>query len=146
MKDTAESFIRKYEEYTEKAKIADTPGYRNQVLQKNEGKIVDIENYRSLVQKLLFYIVKVGPDCTNTGRDLARHMSNPGAEHWKAMGRIAGYLKSKNIHRHVMKIPSNPSVVNYTDTNYGVRSVSRNICTVGGTVTSWSSCTQKITT
>ena len=44
MKDTAESFIRKYEEYTEKAKIADTPGYRNQVLQKNEGKIVDIEN------------------------------------------------------------------------------------------------------
>ena len=67
--------------HREKAKIAHTSGYPNQVLQKNEGEIVDIENYRSLVGKLLFYIVKVEPDCANAGRDLARHMSYPGTRY-----------------------------------------------------------------
>ena len=74
------------------------------------------------------------------------HIQVPGTEHWKAMGRMAGYLKGKNILGRVMKIPSNQSVANYSDASYGVRSVSGNICTVGGTVTSWSSRTQKITT
>lgn len=139
--------MHKYEECTgKKAKLAPTPGYPNQVLQKNEGETVDIDNYRSLVGKLLFYIVKVGPDCANAGRDLARHMSNPGTEHWKAMGRMAGYLKGKELHGHVMKVPANMTVVNYTDASYGVKSVSGNVCTVGGTVTSWGSRTQRITT
>ena len=92
MKDIAEAFIRKYEESTGKlARPAATPRYPHQVLNKNEEETVDIENHRSLVGKLLFYIVKVGPDCANAGRDLARHMSNPGTEHWKAMGRIHSY-------------------------------------------------------
>ena len=47
---------------------------------KNEGETVDIDNYSMLVGKLLFCIVKVGPDCVNAGRDLARHMMNPGAK------------------------------------------------------------------
>ena len=147
MKDTAEAFVRKYEECTgKKAKLAATPGYPNQVLIKNEGETVDIDNYRSLVGKLLFYIVKVGPDCANAGRDLARHMANPGPEHWKAMGRMAGYLKNKIMHGHIMRVPRNLSVVNYSDASYGVKSISGSICTVGGTVTSWGSRTQKITT
>ena len=147
MKVTAETFVRKYEESTgKKAKLADTPGYPNQVLQKNERETVDIDNYRSLVGKLLFYIVKVAPDCANVGRDLARHMANPGTGHWKAMGRMAGYLKGKNLHGHMMKAPKNLSVVNYTDASYGVKSVSGSICTIGGIVTDWGSRTQKITT
>ena len=82
MDDIAKSFINKYEESTGKiARVAPTPGYPHQVLSKNEGETIDIKNYRSLVGKLLFYIVKVGPECTNAGRDLARHMSNPGEEH-----------------------------------------------------------------
>ena len=104
MDEVAESSIKKYENCTGKtAKIAPTPGYPHQVLSKNEGEPVDINNYRSLVGKLLFYIVKVGPDCANDGRDLARHMSNPEEEHWKAMGRMAGYLKGKAVQGHVMR-------------------------------------------
>ena len=61
-------------------------------------------------------------------------------------GRMAGYLKLKLTHGHVMKMPNNLSVINYTDAGYGVKSVSGTICTVGGTITSWSSRTQKITT
>ena len=72
MKDMADAFVLKYEESTgKKVKLAATPGYPNQVLQKNEEETVDIDNYRSLVGKLLFYIIKVGLDCTNAGRDLA---------------------------------------------------------------------------
>ena len=77
-----DAFVRKYEESAgKKAKLAATPGYPHQVLQKNEEETVDIDNYRSLVGKLLFYIIKVGPDCANAGRDSARHMSNPGTAH-----------------------------------------------------------------
>ena len=73
-------------------------------------------------------------------------MSNPGEEHWKAMGRMAGYLKGKTVHGHVMRKPENLMVVNYTDASYAVKSVSGMVCTVGGTVSSWGSRTQKITT
>ena len=147
MDEIAKSFIEKYESCTGKtAKIAPTPAYPHKVLSKNEGELIDIDNYRSLVGKLLFYIVKVGPECANAGRDLARHMSNPGEEHWKAMGRMAGYLKGKAVHGHIMKKPEKLMVVNYTDASYGVKSVSGMICTIGGTVVSWSSRTQKITT
>ena len=59
---------------------------------------------------------------------------------------MIGYIKSKKVHGHVMKVPKNLSVVDYTDASYSVKSVSGTICTVGGTLTSWSSRTQKITT
>ena len=54
-----------------------------------------IDEYRSLVGKLLYYTVKIGLDCANATRDLARHMSNPGKAHWHAMERKVGYLKGK---------------------------------------------------
>ncbi len=73
-------------------------------------------------------------------------MANPGANYWKAMGRITGYLKGKQVHGHVMKVPANLKVVNYTDTSYGVKSANGTICTIGNILTSWSSRTQKITT
>ncbi len=44
------------------------PGYPHTILSKNEGEPMDIDNYRSLVGKLLFCIVKVGPDCANADR------------------------------------------------------------------------------
>ena len=75
MDEIAKAFIEKSESSTGRtAKIVHTPGYLHKVLRKNDGEIVDIENYRSLVGKRLFYIVKVGPDCVNAGRDLARHI------------------------------------------------------------------------
>ena len=64
-----------------------------------------LDEYRSLVDKILFYVIKVEPDCGNASRDLARHMSNPGEEQWKSMGRIVVYLKGKEMDGHIMLNP-----------------------------------------
>ena len=46
-----------------------------------------MEEYQSFVLgKLLYYLVKVRPDCANAIRDLAQYiMSSPGADLWKSM-------------------------------------------------------------
>ena len=82
MAKNAEEIVEYYEKVTgEKAKLAKTPGFQNTVLSRNDREIIMLEEYRSLVGKLLYYTVKVGPDCANAVRDLTRHiMSSPGEE------------------------------------------------------------------
>jgi hypothetical protein len=46
--------------------VYDTPGAPGTVLEKNEGKMVNIEGYRSLIGKLLFYGTKIAPECSFT--------------------------------------------------------------------------------
>ena len=41
------------------------------------------------------YTTNVVPDMANVARELAVHMSHHGMEHWKALGRLIGYLKGK---------------------------------------------------
>ena len=147
MKRNAEEIIAYYEKVTgTKAKIAKTPGLQNSVLEKNEEEILMLDEYRSLVGKLLFYAVKVAPDCANAVRDLARHMSNPGTMHWKAMQRVVGYLVGKKLHGLVMRKPNSLIPINYCDASYGKKSVSGMIGTLGGLMTSWCSRTIKTTT
>ena len=43
----------------------------------------------------MWYTTKVGPDVANVARELAVHMSHPGPEHCKALGRLIGYIKGK---------------------------------------------------
>ena len=95
--------------------------------------------------------MKVGPDCTNAVRDLARNMSNPGEEQWNAMNRIVGYLKGKKLHGLIMLRPECLTVINYCDASYTTdkdsrRSVSGMVCTLGGLVVNCSSRTQKTCT
>jgi len=77
--DTHEKYIGK------EAKIVPSPGFPNEVLVKNEGDVVDIDMYRSLVGKIMFVATKVLPTVVITSRELAGHMSNPGEEHWRAI-------------------------------------------------------------
>ena len=147
MKRNAEEIISYYEKVTgTKAKIAKTPGLQNFMLEKNEDEIYMLDEYRSLVGKLLFYVVKIAPDCANAVRDLARHMANPGPLHWKAMERVVGYLRTKQLHGMVMRKPHNLIPINYCDASYALKSVSAMIGTLGGLVTSWCSRTIKTTT
>ena len=79
MDKNAKEIVSYYEKVRRKeAKLAATPGYQNTVWSKNDGETELLDEYRSLVGKLLFYTIKVGPDCGNAVRDLACHMSNPG--------------------------------------------------------------------
>ena len=104
-----------------------------------------------MVGKLLYYVVKVGPECGNAVRDLARYMSNPGEEQWKAMRRVVGYLKGKIRHGHVMRRPKDLKAGLYCDSSYATdkdqrRSTRGMIGTLGGMIVNWSSRTQKVAT
>ena len=45
--------------------------------------------------KIMYLTTKILPELSNASRELARHMTKPGKEHWKAMERLVGYLKFK---------------------------------------------------
>ena len=82
MEKKAADIVATYENHIgTKVKDYDTPGAPGSVLGANEGAVVDIDMYRSLVGKLMFYTTKIGPKQANAVRDLSRHLSNPGDAH-----------------------------------------------------------------
>jgi len=136
--DTYEAFIG-----TE-AKVFDSPGAPNSVLDKNEGEVVDINMYRSLVGKIMFFVTKIGPKMCNVVRDLARHMSNPGDPHWKALGRLIGYMKGMKLKGLRMKKPHSLRNGSLCDSDFAKdpitrKSVGGEIHTLGGCITAFSS-------
>ena len=150
MERKREDIIKTYEDYTKKTcKVRVTPGAPGSVLKKNEGKEIDIEKYRSMVGKLMFYGTKVCPKIVNATRELATHMSNPGEDHWKAVGHLVGYLKSTlKGPAMILRRPKELRIVSYVDASYGNsgegrRSVSGELHTLGGMITAFSSRTQK---
>ena len=68
-----------------KAKEYATPGAPGKTLKKNEGIMVDIDAYRSIVGKIMYNATKITPEICYAVRELAGHLSNPGEEHWKAL-------------------------------------------------------------
>ena len=130
-----------------RAKFAKTPGFPGKMLSKNEGEIVNINAYRSLVGKLLYYMTKVAPEMANAVRDLSSHMSNPGEDHWKSLERCIGYLVHLAMEKRGL-VFRNPkelrSISSYADGDYAKcedtrRSISGNLNTIGGTLTNFCS-------
>ena len=73
---------------------------------------INLEN-----SKLLYYTVKVGPDCANA---VTRHMFSPDVDQWKAMECIVGYLKGKELQGLVMCKPEWLMVIKYCDASYAM--------------------------
>jgi hypothetical protein len=140
-----EDIVKLFTEVTGKQpKKAATPGYPGKYLQKNEGEIVNLEPYRSIVGKLIYYMTKIGPDLSNAVRDLSAHLSNPGEEHWKSLERCVGYLNERQDKGLILKRPKSLQSISYTDSDYAKdekdrKSISGRINTVGGMITNWSS-------
>jgi hypothetical protein len=88
-----------------KAKEYATPGTPGKTLKKNEGNMVEIDAYRSIVGKIIYYATKIAPEICNAVRELAGHLSNPGEEHWKALERCVGYLTSKGTKTLCLRKP-----------------------------------------
>ena len=65
----------------------------------------NINKYRSFVGKLMWYTTKVVPEVTNAEIELVVHMSHPGTEHCKVLGRLIGYLKGKETKGIIIKNP-----------------------------------------
>ncbi len=77
---------------TKYVKVYKTPGTPGQILVKNkEGPVKEAE-YRKTVEKLFWTVKKESPDCANALQELSAHLSNPGKEHWDAVGRVIGFL------------------------------------------------------
>jgi hypothetical protein len=51
--------------------------------------MVDLDGYRSIVGKIMYYATKIAPEICNAVRELAGHLSNPGEDYWKALERCA---------------------------------------------------------
>ena len=106
-----------------------------------------LTEYRSLVGKLLYYTTKIGPEMANAVRDLSSHMSNPGAEHWKALERCIGYLThlDKEMQGLIFRRPKKIQSISFADrSDYAKceetrRSISGMINTLGGMLTNWRS-------
>ena len=75
MKAKVDDIVKSYEDFIGKpAKQYASPGAPNSVLDKNDGEILHIDKYRSLVGKIMFFVTKVGPKLSNPIRDLERHL------------------------------------------------------------------------
>ena len=145
MEKKVQDIVSSYEDFIgTEAKIFPSPGAPNSVLDKNSGDVVDINMYRSLVGKVMFFATKVGPKMCNQVRDLARHMSNPGEQHWKALGRLIGYMKGMKLKGMVLRKPIDLRNVSLVDADFGKdpvtrKSVGGELHTLGGCLTSFSS-------
>ena len=98
MNDFVQALIADYEKEFGMVSYVSTPGKQNTVLSKNEETPHLLDKYRSFLGRLMYYVVKLAPDCANAGRELSQFMSNPNKTHWEAMTRIIGYLKTKKEH------------------------------------------------
>ena len=76
--------------------VQKTPGAPGTTLSKIDLEDPDnINKYRSFVGNFMWYTTKMGPDVKKAGRDLTVHMSHPGPDNWKALGRLICCLKVK---------------------------------------------------
>jgi hypothetical protein len=91
IEETSEKFEK---DKGKQAKVYATPGAQGKTLRNNEGAMIDIDSYRSIAGKIMYYATKIAPEICNEVRELAGHLSNPGEDHWKALERCVGYLVS----------------------------------------------------
>jgi hypothetical protein len=121
-------------------KCAPTPGFPRQHLTKNtDGETIMIDQYRSLVGKIMYLSTKLAPDITNAARELSQHMSNPGDSHWRAMGRMVRYIKARHYQGLIYRKPKELHPISMVDSDYAEntdhrRSKSSGIHALGGTL------------
>jgi hypothetical protein len=148
MNDMAETIVKDFESHVGRSiKGAKTPGFPGTTLRKGEddqAEGIETEKYRSLVGKIMYYVTKIAPECANVARELSQYMAGPTQEHWKAMERLVGYMKQKKSHHLIYRKPRELRVIGSADANYATnpddrKSISGNIHTVGGMLTSWAS-------
>ena len=134
----------KFEETWQRpAKRSNTPGKPGYVLPPNTSdQVIRLDEYRSIVGKIIYLMTKVAPEISNATREVASHMANPGAEQWKAVERIVGYL-SKDYKGLVLRCPDKIRPYTYVDSDFAKahdrKSITGRISTLGGFLTSWSS-------
>ena len=75
-----------------KFKEVNTPFDPSLKLKKNSGRVMAQLEYASAIGCLMYLMQSTRPDIAFAVSKLSRFTSNPSVEHWKAIGRVFGYL------------------------------------------------------
>jgi hypothetical protein len=90
--------ITNYKKATGKeAKLSSVAATPVKCLRKHEGQPVMLDEYISLVGKVMHYTTKLAPELSNAARELVSHLLNPGDEHWIELGKCVGYMRYGKI-------------------------------------------------
>ena len=84
----------------------------------HSGDPINVDVYKSLVGKLLYYMTKVAPEMANACRELSSHLDCPGSEHWKSVERAVGYVKGRKGKPLFFSAPEKLEAISYYDSNY----------------------------
>ena len=120
MEKDVKKLVEDYEKYTgSDLRVQKTPGAPGTTLCKSDLEDPDnINNYRSLVGKLMWYTTKVGPDMANAANELVVQIIYTGPEHFKALKHFIGYLKFKETKGIITRKPKVLKVVMLCDLKY----------------------------
>jgi len=92
MDKRVKDIVKSYEDVTGKAvKEVESPCIPSNLLTFN------MEFFRSMVGKVIFFWTKLGYKTSSSTRQLASHLSRQGQDHWDALGRLVGYLKQMKL-------------------------------------------------
>ena len=112
-----------------KFKEVNTPFDPSLKLEKNSGRAMAQREYASAIGCLMYLMQCTRPDVAFAVSKLSRFTSNPSVEHWKAIGRVFGYLmKTKRLGLQYSKFPA--VLEGYTDESW-ISNVENNVSTTG---------------
>ena len=126
-----------------KFKEANTPYDSSIKLLENSGREVAQLEYASAIGSLMYATHCTRPDIAFAVCKMSRYTSNPSTEHWKAIGRILGYLKrTKNLGLFYYDFPA--VLEGYSDASWvtsasDTKSTSGWIFTIAKGAISWAS-------
>jgi hypothetical protein len=120
-----------------------TPYDSSVKLTENSGKAVAQLEYASAIGSLMYAMHGTRPNISFAVCKLSRYTNNPSTEHWKAIGRVLGYLKlTIGLKLYYTNFPL--VLEGYTDASW-IISASDNkatfgwVFTLGGGAVSWAS-------
>ncbi|KAJ9551062.1 hypothetical protein OSB04_015107 [Centaurea solstitialis] len=120
-----------------------TPFDSSMKLDKNSGRAVAQLEYASAIGCMMYAMHCTRPDIAFGVSRLSQFTSNPGTDHWKAVGRVLGYLKrtsdlelTYNTHPGILEGYTDASWIDNSDDS---KSTSGWIYTLAGGAISWAS-------
>jgi hypothetical protein len=80
--------------------------------------MIDLDAYRSIAGRIMYYATKIAPEICKAVRELAGHLSNPGEDYWKALERCVGYLTDQGTKALCLKKPRVLQPISDCDSDY----------------------------
>jgi hypothetical protein len=127
-----------------------TPYDASVILRKNKRIMRDQLRYSHIIGLLMYLASATRPDVSFAMSKLSQFVSNPGDDHWNALGRVMHYLKgTMDYGIHYTGYPR--VLEGYSDSNWisdvdKIKATSGYVFTLGSGAVSWKSCKQTILT